>query len=31
MAAPKTNLEKQRLRHIGPLVGMALVAVFGVL
>lgn len=30
MSAPQTNLEKQRRRHRGPLIGMALVAVFGV-
>ncbi len=30
MSAPQTNLEKQRRRHRGPLIGMALVALFGV-
>lgn len=29
MSAPKTNLEKQRRRHVGPLVGIALVVLFG--
>jgi hypothetical protein len=31
MSAPQTNIEKQRRRHRGPLIGMALVVVFGVL
>jgi hypothetical protein len=30
MSAPKTNLEKQKKRHFAPLIGMALVALFGV-
>jgi hypothetical protein len=30
MSAPKTNLEKQKRRHWAPLLGMALVALFGV-
>jgi len=30
MSAPQTNLETQKRRHIGPLIGMALVAIFGV-
>lgn len=30
MSAPKTNIETQKRRHFGPLLGMALVAVFGV-
>ena len=30
MSAPKTNLETQRRRHIVPLIGMALVVIFGV-
>ncbi|WP_333816285.1 hypothetical protein [Tabrizicola sp.] len=30
MSAPKTNLETQKRQHIVPLVGMALVAIFGV-
>ncbi len=31
MSAPRTNLERQRRRHWVPLLGMALVAAFGVL
>ena len=31
MSAPHTDLEKQEKRHKGPLTGMAIVAVFGVL
>jgi hypothetical protein len=31
MSAPQTNIEKQRRRHRGPLIGMALVVLFGVL
>lgn len=31
MSAPQTNIEKQKRRHWAPLVGSALVAVFGVL
>ena len=31
MSAPKTNIETQKRRHWVPLVGMALVALFGVL
>ena len=31
MSAPNTNIEKQARRHRGPLIGMALAAVFGVL
>ncbi len=30
MSAPHTNLETQKRRHRGPLIGMALVAIFGV-
>jgi hypothetical protein len=30
MSAPRTNLEKQKRRHIVPLLGMALVVLFGV-
>ena len=30
MSAPDTNLERQRRRHIGPLMGMAVAAIFGV-
>jgi hypothetical protein len=30
MSAPKTNIETQKRRHIGPLIGMALVVFFGV-
>jgi hypothetical protein len=30
MSAPKTNIETEKRRHAGPLIGMALVAVFGV-
>lgn len=30
MSAPRTNLEKQKRRHWGPLLGMALVTVFAV-
>lgn len=28
MSAPHTNLQKQRRRHIGPLIGMIVVVVF---
>lgn len=31
MSAPHTDLEKQEKQHKGPLTGMAIVAVFGVL
>ncbi|MGR3463355.1 hypothetical protein [Limimaricola sp.] len=31
MSAPQTDVEKQEKRHKGPLTGMAVVAVFGVL
>lgn len=31
MSAPHTDVEKQEKRHKGPLVGMGIVAVFGVL
>ncbi|WP_216823239.1 hypothetical protein [Limimaricola cinnabarinus] len=31
MSAPHTDVEKQEKRHKGPLTGMAIVAVFGVL
>ncbi|MCP1166971.1 hypothetical protein [Limimaricola litoreus] len=31
MSAPHTDVEKQEKRHKGPLAGMAIVAVFGVL
>lgn len=30
MSAPHTDIEKQRRRHKGPLIGMALVVVFAV-
>ena len=30
MSAPQTNVEKQRRRHYGPLIGISLAAVFGV-
>lgn len=30
MSAPQTNLEKQKRRHWAPLLGMALVTLFGV-
>lgn len=30
MSAPDTNLEKQKRRHKGPLVGIALALLFGV-
>jgi hypothetical protein len=30
MSAPKTNIDKQKRRHWAPLLGMALVALFGV-
>lgn len=30
MTPPDTNLNKQKRRHRGPLIGMGLVAVFGV-
>lgn len=30
MSAPRTNLEQQRRRHWGPLVGIAVVAIFAV-
>ena len=30
MSAPQTNIEKQKRRHRGPLIGMALVTIFGV-
>jgi hypothetical protein len=30
MSAPKTNVETQKRQHIVPLVGMALVVLFGV-
>ncbi|OYU38847.1 MAG: hypothetical protein CFE33_13525 [Pseudorhodobacter sp. PARRP1] len=30
MSAPNTNIEKQARRHRGPLIGMALAALFGV-
>lgn len=29
MSAPQTNIEKQKRRHIVPLLGMALVVLFG--
>ncbi len=31
MSAPRTNFSTQKRRHRGPLIGMALVALFGVL
>jgi hypothetical protein len=31
MSAPKTNIDKQKRRHFVPLLGMALVAIFGVI
>ncbi len=30
MSAPRTNVDRQRRRHIVPLAGMALAAIFGV-
>ena len=30
MSPPDTNLEKQRRRHWGPLLGIGLVALFGI-
>ncbi|MEX3314679.1 hypothetical protein [Sulfitobacter sp. PS-8MA] len=30
MSPPDTNLKKQERRHIGPLIGIALVVIFGV-
>lgn len=30
MSAPQTDIEKQKRWHRGPLIGMALVAIFGV-
>ncbi|KUP94656.1 hypothetical protein [Tritonibacter horizontis] len=30
MSAPDTNLNKQKRRHRGPLIGIGLVAIFGV-
>lgn len=30
MSAPQTNLETQKRRHRGPLIGSALVVIFGV-
>lgn len=30
MSAPQTNIEKQKRWHRGPLIGMAIVAIFGV-
>lgn len=30
MSAPQTNIEKQKRWHRGPLIGMAVVAIFGV-
>jgi hypothetical protein len=30
LSAPKTNIETQKRRHGGPLIGMALVVIFGV-
>ena len=30
MSAPQTNIEKQKRWHRGPLIGMALVTIFGV-
>ena len=30
MSAPRTNIETQARRHRGPLIGMALVVIFGV-
>lgn len=31
MSAPRTNLDRQKRRHIGPLIGIAVVTVFAVL
>lgn len=31
MSAPNTNLDKQKRRHWFPLIGMALVVIFGVI
>jgi hypothetical protein len=30
MSAPRTNLETEKRRHMGPLIGMAVVVIFGV-
>lgn len=30
MSSPDTNVEKQKQRHRGPLVGMAIAAIFGI-
>lgn len=30
MSAPQTNIEKQKRRHRGPLIGMGLAVLFGV-
>lgn len=30
MSAPRTNIETQKRRHVVPLIGMALVVIFGV-
>ncbi|WP_323766140.1 hypothetical protein [Marinovum sp.] len=30
MSSPDTNLNKQKRRHRGPLIGMAIAAVFGI-
>ena len=30
MSPPDTNLKKQERRHFGPLIGMALVVIFGI-
>lgn len=30
MSAPRTNIETQKRQHIAPLIGMALVVIFGV-
>ena len=30
MSAPRTDIEKQKIWHRGPLIGMALVVLFGV-
>lgn len=30
MSAPRTNLETEKRRHRGPLIGMAVVVIFGV-
>lgn len=31
MSAPNTNIDKQKRRHWGPLIGMAVVVAFGLM